>query len=113
MDTPSPEPENPTRSMFMPLLWVFLALVVSVGACAGVGLSANDSESAGVFAAQVSAFPLGFVLSAALGGLVVHFAVKRATRLLRTVAPMGCGCLGGFGVLALVMSFFAFIFPAL
>ena len=97
----------------MPLSWVLLAMLGSVAACLGVGLSAADSEDAGVVASQIAAFPLGFLLSAALGGLIVHFAVKRATTLLRVVAPLGCGCLGGAVVLGGVMLFFTAIFPAL
>ncbi len=97
----------------MPAIWVILAMLGSVAAAAGVGLAAADSESMGVSAAQIAAFPLGFLLSAALGGLIVHFAVKRATTLLRVVAPLGCGCLGGLVTLAGVVGFFVAIFPSL
>lgn len=108
------QPEEQSKpGVAMPAIWVVLAMLGSIAACAGVGLSAADSESMGVSAAQIAAFPLGFLLSAALGGLIIHFAVKRATTLLRVVAPMGCGCLGGLITLAGVFFFFTAIFPAL
>ena len=103
----------PSRSMLMPLGWVAVAGLVSIAACAGIGLGVNDSESAGVLAAQLSAFPLGFSLSAALAGLIIHFAIQRATTLLRVTGPLGCGCLGGLVTLGVVFGFFVLIFPEL
>ena len=97
----------------MPLAWVGLAMLGSLGACAGIGLSAADSESAGVVATQLAAFPLGFVLGGALTGLVLHFGVKRATTLLRVLGPLGCGCMSGVLMLGAAFVFFAAIFPAL
>ena len=97
----------------MPAAWVALALLGSIGACAGIGISASDSESAGVAAAQVAAFPLGFVLGGALAGLILHFGVTRATTLLRVLGPLGCGCMSGLLMLSLCVTFFVAIFPAL
>jgi hypothetical protein len=105
--------EQHAPGMMMPAIWVVLAVLGSVAACVGVGLSASDSETMGVYATKIAAFPLGFLLSAALSGLIIHFAIKRATTLLRVVAPMGCGCLGGLVTLAGAFFFFMAIFPAL
>ena len=95
------------------MVWVILALLISVIAGVGIGISAADSESAGVVAAQISAFPLGFVLGGALAGLIIHFGVKRATTLLRVLGPLGCGCMSGLLMVSLFITFFAVIFPAL
>lgn len=97
----------------MPMAWVALALLGSIGAGAGIGLSAYDSESAGVMASQLAAFPLGFVLGGALAALIVHFGVKRATTLLRVLGPLGCGCMSGVLLLGTAFVFFTAIFPAL
>ena len=109
----SEEQSGPKRSLLMPVAWVVIAMLVSVAACAGVGLAVNDSESAGIMAAQISAFPLGFALSAALGALVIHIGIKRATTLLRASGPLGCGCLGGLLALGATVGFFVLIFPEL
>ncbi|MFT5687001.1 MAG: hypothetical protein ACI8RZ_007958 [Myxococcota bacterium] len=97
----------------MPLAWTAFALLGCMAACLGVGGSAANSETLGVQAAQIAAFPLGFVLAGLLGGLIVHFAVKRGTTLLRVLAPMGCGCIGGLITLVGVFFFFTAIFPSL
>lgn len=109
MDDSNP-PENP--GFAMPAAWIVLAVLVSLIVCGGVGFAGYGSESAGVSAATWGAFPLGFALSAALGALVVHFAVRRST-VVRVAAPFGCGCLGGTLMALLVAVFFAAIFPAL
>ena len=112
MDTPPPEePQKP--GLVMPIVWVLIALLGTGAAVAGVGIGVMDSESAGMMAAQIAAGPLGFVLAGALGGLIIHFAVKRATTLLRVVGPMGCGCLGGGVAAGLTVLFFTLIFPSL
>lgn len=107
------QPEESSPGLMMPMAWVILAMLGSVAACAGVGISVADSESAGVVAAQVTAFPLGFLLCGAFAGLIVQFAVKRGTTLLRVLAPMGCGCLGGLIALGGTLVFFTTIFPAM
>ena len=113
MPEAAPQPEGPKRSLLMPVLWVLLAGLVSAGACAGIGLSAGGSEEQLLLAAQVSAFPLGFVLCGALVGLIVHFGVRRATTLLRVVGPLGCGCLGGLLAVGLAVAVVALVLPAL
>ena len=109
----APSPAPPRRGLLMPLGWSFLAVLGTVGAAAGVGLAVTESESAGINAAQIASFPLGFVLSAALGGLVVHIGIKRATTLLRVVAPLGCGCMGGLLMLGTVVGFVTLVLPTL
>ena len=97
----------------MPIGWSFLALLGTAGAVAGVAVALSSSESAGIQAAQIASFPLGFVLSAALGGLIVHIGIKRATTLLRVVAPLGCGCMGGLLMLGAVFGFVLLVLPTL
>ena len=98
---------------FLPLVWAGLALLCCVGVCAGVGVSAYSSESAGVTAAQLAAFPLGFTLAGALGAAGIHFGVRDATTPVQVGGPVGCGCLGGVAMVAVAVLFFAVIFPAL
>lgn len=105
------EPQK--RSLMMPIAWIVLSMLVGAAACAGIALGVNDSEESGILAATISAFPIGFVLTGALGGLVVHFGIRRATTLLRVVGPMGCGCTGGFTLLALAFLFFQYVFPSM
>lgn len=105
------EPEVEGPSPLMPIAWAVVALVVTLASVACVGVFASGSESDGVFASNVAAFPLGFGCSGAAAALVVHFVVKRGP--LRTAAPLGCGCLGGVGLLAGLFVFYAAIWPSL
>lgn len=107
-----PVPDDIPPGCAMPLTWLALGLLVGCGGFAAVGYSAYGSESAGVNAAQLAAFPLGFALSGALAGVVTHFAAKKSPNA-RFFVPLGCGCLGGVFALGTVGAFFALIFPAL
>ena len=108
-----PIQESSQPSKLMPMVWLALALLGTLVAGAGIGISAADSESAGMIAAQIAAFPLGFVLGGALAGLLIHYGIKRATTLLRVLGPLGCGCMSGMLMLSLFITFFTVIFPAL
>lgn len=108
MDT-EPEAERPSPAM--PILWTVAALVVTVASALCVGVFASGSESDGVAASNLAAFPLGFVCTGAPVALVVHFAVKQGAA--RIAAPLGCGCLGGVGLLAGLFFFYAAIWPSL
>ena len=57
-------------------------------------------------------FPVGFLLSAALGGLLIHAMGQREARI-RIAGPPACVCIGGVVLLALVILFFVAIFPSL
>jgi hypothetical protein len=95
----------------MPIGWALAAAVVTAVSVAGVGILGMNSESAGMEAANLAALPLGFVCSAAPVALVVHFLVKRGPA--RVAAPVGCGCLGGIGLLAGLFVFWSAIWPSL
>lgn len=110
---PAPPPQPTKRGLLMPIGWSLLAMLGAIGAAAGVGVGLTTSESAGISAAQIAAFPLGFVLSAALCGLIVHIGIKRATTLLRVMAPLGCGCMGGMLMLGAVFGFVLVVLPML
>lgn len=96
----------------MPILWGVLALVFCTLSCAGVGFAAMGSESDGVAALSYASFPFCFFSSAALGGLIFHFAVPRPSAA-RTAGPIGCGCGGGILGAILVVIFFSAIWPSL
>ena len=108
MDEQLPE-ERP--SLMMPVAWVLVAMVVVAVCVVAVGVTGASSESAGVAASNFAAMPLGFVCSGASAAVVVHFLVKRGP--MRMVAPLGCGCLGGIGLLAGLFVFYAAIWPSL
>ena len=111
---PTPDPGNDAGpAPYIPLVWVVLTLIVAFVCCAGVGVSAYDSESAGVVASQVAAFPLGFALAGTIGAIGIHFGMKQASTPIRVGGPVGCGCLGGLAMVALAVLFFVAIFPAL
>ena len=111
---PTPDPGNGAGpAPYIPLVWVVLTLLVAFVSCAGVGASAYDSESAGVVASQLAAFPLGFALAGTTGAIGIHFGMKQASNAIRMGGPVGCGCLGGLAMVAMAMLFFVAIFPAL
>lgn len=95
----------------MPIAWFALAAIVGVLVAAGVGMAAAGSESAGVAASNLAAFPLGFVCTGAAVALVVHFVARGAG--VRTAVPLGCGCLGGIGAFLALGLFYAAIWPSL
>ena len=108
-------PNNPTPQrpgLLMPALWVLAALFGSLLACAVVGAFAYNSESAGVTATMVAAFPVGLLWSGAIAALAVHV-LKQDRPLVRYGVPAGCAFVGGIGLLILVSIFFVAIFPAL
>jgi hypothetical protein len=94
-----------------PAAWLILGLLGTIIAAVAVGLSAADSESAGMLATQVVAFPVGALWSGGLVALIVHF--MKSGKGVRIGAPLGCGCLGGIIMAVLVVVFFTAIFPSL
>lgn len=96
----------------MPMMWLVVAAVGTFVCLVGVSIAIGDSESAGVTATMVAAFPLGLLWCGAIAGVVTHFAVRRRS-MIRVLAPMGCAVLGGFVALGVVGVFFVAIFPSL
>lgn len=96
----------------MPVAWLIIALVGVCGGAGLVGFQAYGSESAGINAAQLAAFPVGFAATGAIVGFITHFTVKKSPGL-RAGLPVGCGCLGGLAAIAAVAVFFTAIFPGL
>ena len=94
-----------------PAAWLIFGLLGTIIAAVAVGLSAADSESAGVLATQAVAFPVGLLWTGGFVALVVHF--MKSGKGVRFGAPIGCGCLGGIIMVALVVVFFTAIFPSL
>ena len=94
-----------------PAAWLILGLLGTIVAAVAVGMSAADSETAGVAATQAVAFPVGLLWSGGLVALIVHF--MKSGKGVRFGAPIGCGCLGGLLFLGLVIVFFVGIFPSL
>ena len=105
------EPTAP--SWIAPIVWIGVALLVTCFGIAGVGLAIADSESAGMTATMLAAFPLTFVWGGAIGALITQLAWRKTSSGIRIGAPFGCGCLGGLAGGALAFVFFAAIFPAL
>jgi len=97
----------------MPLFWVITALVGCSVSVVAVILMAMQSEKQGIEAVQVAAFPFGFLLCAAITAMVVHGLMKNASHLLRIVAPLSCGCLGGGSLLGAVLLFFMTLWASL
>ena len=106
------EEESTKPGLMMPIVWGVLALVFCTLSCAGIGLAAMGSESAGMAAAQYASFPICFFASGALGALIFHFAIPRPSPA-RIAGPIGCGCGGAIlGMMALII-FFSAIWPSL
>lgn len=110
VSTPAPDLDPP--GPLAPLLWGGIAVFLTCAGLGGVLLAVSDSESNGITASMVVAFPLGFVWAGALAAIVLFF-MKRTSRGIRIGAPFGCGCLGGMGLAAIAVLFFAVIFPEL
>ena len=110
MSTPTPDIDPP--GPLSPLIWGGVAVFLTCAGLGGLVLAVSDSESAGITASMVVAFPLGFVWSGALAAIVLHF-MKKASRGVRIGTPFGCGCLGGMAMAAVAVLFFAVIFPEL
>lgn len=108
--TPVPDVDPP--GLLSPLIWGGVAIFLTCAGLGGLGLAIADSESAGVMASMIVAFPLGFVWAGAIAAIVLHF-VKRASPPVRLGTPFGCGCLGGLVLGAMSLLFFAVIFPEL
>ncbi|GDX80829.1 hypothetical protein LBMAG42_26400 [Deltaproteobacteria bacterium] len=98
-------------SFLMPGLWMAATALVTLAVVGAVGVMGYGSESAGMLASNLAAFPLGFVCTGAAVAVVVHFVVKGGP--LRLAVPMGCGCLGGIGLLVGLTVFYAAIWPSL
>lgn len=96
----------------MPLVWFLIAGMGTCAGLAGVGIAVNDSETAGVEATMIAAFPLGLLWSGLLAAAVVHFVVPRPS-LARIFVPLGCSFVGACLALAATAFFFMAIFPAL
>lgn len=105
-ETPDERP-----SLLMPGLWIAGAAVVTLTLVGVVGAMGYSSESGGMLASNLAAFPLGFVCTGAAVAVIVHFLVKGGP--LRLAVPMGCGCLGGIGMLFGLTVFYAAIWPSL
>ena len=94
-----------------PAAWLIFGLLGTIVAAVAVGLSVAESESAGVMATRAVAFPIGVLWTGGFVALVTHF--MKSGKGVRFGAPLGCGCLGGIFMLALIVVFFVAIFPAL
>ena len=92
--------------------WLLVAFLVGCGGLSVVGLMGYQSESGGVLASYISAFPVGFALSGFAAALAVQL-LHRKPGPVRMAVPLGCGCLGGLGLMLAAVIFFAAIFPAL
>ncbi|MBW2263062.1 MAG: hypothetical protein JRG91_13875 [Deltaproteobacteria bacterium] len=95
-----------------PALWGVAAVLGTIICAAVVGIMAADSESAGVTATYIVAFPFGALWSGAIAALIVQF-VGKDNKGVRYGVPPGCGCLGGLALLFMIFFFFVAIFPAL
>lgn len=99
-------------SWLMPLVWLGLTLIVSFIAIVFVGVATYNSESAGVVATQLAAFPVGLLWGGLLSALTIQL-FKAKTMALRIGVPITCGLLAGIVVLTLTVLFFVVIFPLL
>ena len=108
--TPVPDVDPP--GPLAPLIWGGLAIFLTCAGLGGLGLAIADSESAGVTASMIVAFPLGFIWAGAIAAIALYF-MKRVSPPVRLGAPFGCGCLGGIVMGAISLLFFAVIFPEL
>lgn len=106
------EDEESAPGCAMPIVWSIVAAVVTVLACGGIGVMASGSESAGVSASQIAAFPLCAALSTVAVAIPVHFLVKKSTPI-RLAAPPTAGCLGGILGVGMLFVFYAVIWPSL
>jgi len=94
---------------------VFFGVLSLLACCGGGGFTAfvaSGSESAGVTASMVSAFPAFFAISGLVGALIGHFAVKDS-KAMKVAVPIGLAVLGGGCGFGGVSLFFLTIFPAL
>ena len=98
------------RSWTAPLVWLIVAALGTMACVAVVGFAGYGSESAGVSASYMVAFPLGFLCGGSLAAVAGNFFL---TGRLRLAAPFGCGLLAGGLFLLMVFVFFVAIFPAL
>ena len=109
-----PAGQNAPRPGFlMPGIWLGVTILVTLVMMAYVGWTASRSETAGVLATRSAAFPLGVVWAGCLTALAVHLFYKKGSKGVRVGVPLGCGCLGGVILFALIAVFFVAIFPAL
>jgi peptidoglycan/LPS O-acetylase OafA/YrhL len=95
-----------------PAGWLIFGLLGTLTAAAAVGIAGSGSESAGMNVAYGVAFPLGFLWTGGLVALIVHF-LNKGGKGARYGAPLGCGCLGGLLLVALIVAFFTAIWPSL
>lgn len=104
---------GPSPSLLPPALISGVAGLTLLLSLAGIVVMAIDSESAGVQATMIAAFPIGFALTLFLMVWVAHFFFKRSSSVVRLGVPVGCGCGAGLFSVLLAVVFFAAIFPAL
>ena len=88
-----------------------LALLTCCGGGGYLGMSINESESAGVVASYVIAFPVGFSFAGLLGAVIGYFGLK--SKGLQIALPIVLGLVAGIGCLLSAVVFFEAIFPAL
>ncbi|MFH1437475.1 MAG: hypothetical protein ABIJ56_17345 [Pseudomonadota bacterium] len=111
---PAQQPAEPPKpGCLIPGIWAGIAAVVTLIALVLVAIMASGSETAGVNATTLASLPVGVVWGGSLASVIIHLAFKKASSKVRIGAPIGCGCLGGIFLLALVFIFFQAIFPAL
>ena len=110
MDDPATETQPPGWGLVVG--WLVVALLLGCGGLGVVALMASGSESGGVLATNITAFPVGFALSGFVAALAVQL-LHRKPGPVRMAVPLGCGCLGGLATMFAVVIFFAVIFPAL
>lgn len=96
----------------LPALWLGAAFLGLLLCGALVGWAGYQSESTGMRAAMVVAFPLGFVWSGALAAMAGYFKPSDKV-LVRHGVPLGCGCFGAMAMALVVIVFFGAIWPAL
>ncbi len=104
------KPVEQQRAWTAPVVWLVVAGIGMVICVAVVGVAGYGSESAGVAASYMVAFPLGFLCGGSLAALAGNFFLTGRVRL---AAPFGCGLLAGVVALLMTFVFFAGIFPAL
>jgi hypothetical protein len=97
----------------MPLVWLGVALFVTLVCAAGVGVMASGSETDGMNATYMASLPFGYVWGGVLAAAIIQLGWKKASPGVRIGGPLGCGCLGAIVFAGLIVVFFTAIFPSL
>ena len=108
----SAQPEKKGPGCIWPALWGVAAVLGTIVCASFLILMVADSESAGVTATYIVAFPFGALWSGAIAALIVQF-VGKDNKGVRYGVPPGCGCLGGLAFLFMIFFFLVAIFPSL